>query len=331
MDKNTLALYDKDEEYVRGLMSYLVDARSMPVEVQAFTDKKCLTGYIKENPVDILLVAEAELDNEIEESNRSEMMILAEEEGHYEVNGHKAICKYQSCENIMREVMDYYSEQPKPLQRPIGKVKTELIGVYSPISRCFKTSFAVALGQVLSLNNKVLYVNLEDYSGFHQIIGQTYMMDMSDLLFYVNQKKKNFPCKLASVVQNIGGMDFIPPVISPIDLATVDRDIWVEFFNELFSCDYDKIIIDFGESIGTMMDIMRECEKIYMPTKSDSVSMAKIEQFEALLRIMDKEEILSKLKRLDIPEFADVNGRLETLGESGLGKYSFEVYSRGEV
>ncbi|MBR1892055.1 MAG: hypothetical protein IJ815_00795 [Lachnospiraceae bacterium] len=330
MDKNTLALYDKDEEYVTNLMSYLVDAKSMPIEVQAFTDKQCLTGYIKENPVDILLVSEPELDNDIEEANRAEMMILAEEEGHYEVNGHKAICKYQSCENIMREVMDYYSEQPLPLHRPLDGRSTELIGIYSPVSRCFKTSFAVALGEVLSQNNKTLYVNLEEYSGFHQILGQNYMMDLSDLLFYVNQKKRNFPCKLASVVQNIGGLDFIPPVISPLDLKSVDRDIWIEFFNELLSCDYDKIIIDFGESLNAIMDIMRECSRVYVPTRNDSVSQAKVEQFEALLRIMDSEEILKKLRKLEIPSFEDVNGRLENLGDGELGRYALSTYMRNE-
>ena len=105
MKKNTLAVFDSDEEYVTKLMSYMSDRRSVPLEIQGFTDKDRLKEYIKGNDVDILLIPEGDLDEDIEAYDTGEMMVLSENDSSDDGKGHKVICKYQSSENIMREIM----------------------------------------------------------------------------------------------------------------------------------------------------------------------------------------------------------------------------------
>ena len=321
MKKNTLAVFDPDEEYVTKLMSYMNDSRSVPLEIQGFTDKSLLKDFIKGNDIDILLIPEDDLDDDIEACETGEMMVLSENEGAKDSRGHKAICKYQSSENIMREVMCYYAEQPLLEAGLISNVDTEIITVYSPIRRSFRTSFAFALGEVLSEKEKVLYLNLEEFSGFNQLLQKNFMSDLSDLLFYIDQKKRNFPCKLASMVEKAGLPDYIPPVISPLDILSVSRETWIILFNELCGCDYTKIVVDLSDSISGFLDILQASRTIYMPVREDTVSKAKLEQYEAMIHIMECGEILEKTREICIPFMNELNGNLYTLSDSPMGDF----------
>ncbi len=322
MDKNILAVFDTNKEYVTKLMDYLMECRSVPLEIQGFTDKECLRSFIKNNAVDILLIPEDGMDEEIEAVTTGEIMILSEENIAHDGKGRRAVFRYQSSENIMREVMGYYADRPETEFISNTNAGAKLTGIYSPVGRCFRTSFALALGQVLSERNKVLYVNLEDYSGFNKLLQQNFMTDLSDLLFYVGQKKRNFPCKLASMVQKIGNMDFIPPVISPLDIRSVDKETWITFFNELMRCDYDHVVVDFGDTVDGFLDILQGCSRVFMPVREGAVSEAKVEQFEAMLRIMERENILDITEKIQIPYFGSLSCPPEMLGQSELGEYA---------
>lgn len=321
MKKNTLAVFDTDEEYVTKLMSYMSDSRSMPLEIQGFTDKKRLKDFISDTKVDILLIPEEELDDDIETCDAGEMMVLSEDDGVRDSRGHKSICKYQSSENIMREVMCYYAEKPVRELSVVNSVNTELIGVYSPIRRCYRTTFAFALGQVLAEREKTLYLNLEEYSGFNQLLQKNYMSDLSDLLFYIGQKKRNFPCKLASLVEKAGMLDYIPPVIAPVDILSTERETWILLINELCNCDYSKIVVDISDSISAFPEILLSCRRILMPVREDTVSRAKMEQYEAMLRILEYGDVLERTEKFKIPFISELNGNMYGLSDSPLGDY----------
>ena len=64
--------------------------------------------------------------------------------------------------------MACYGEEKSldPVTFPVLKKTMVIIGVFSPLGRCLKTSFALALGQILAKERAVLYLNLESYSGF---------------------------------------------------------------------------------------------------------------------------------------------------------------------
>ena len=65
------------------------------------------------------------------------------------------------------------------------KKTTEILGVFSPLGRCLKTSFALTLGQILAKDKAVLYLNMEEYSGFEELLGKGFAHNLSDLLYYV--------------------------------------------------------------------------------------------------------------------------------------------------
>ena len=322
MTNNVMAVYDKDEEYVMRLMNYFSETRPVDIEIQGFTDLNYLKDYASEKRLDVLLIQDSQMCADIEEMKIGKIMVLSE--GEYEAEdgkGHKTIYKYQSTENILREVMCYYAEEPPVHLGVLNGTKSRLIGVYSPVKRSLKTSFALCLGQILSHSRKTLYIDIEDYHGFNYIMNQNFMADISDLLFYIQQSKKNFPCKLASVVQRMGSLDYIPPAISPEDIKQVKAEEWMQFLNEVTDCNYDYVILDIGDSVREIRGILNVCETIYTPVREDFISRAKLEQYETWLRIMECEDLLKKTEKLSFPFFNDLEGPPENLENTSLGDH----------
>ncbi len=331
MKKYILAVCDLEEKYALKLMEYLKVQKGVPFEVQAYTLVEKLMDYGMHNHIDILLVSEKAVCEEMKDLNVEQIFVLSEEKEETEEYGFRCIYKYQASENILREVMCYYAEAKQPVYiRNHNHNKIEMIGVYSPVKRALKTSFAITLGQILAKEHRVLYINLEEYSGFNTLMKTIYMSDMSDLLYYISQNRKNFIWKLASIVQNIGELDYIPPTLSPMDIRHITEDQWFDFFDELRSCDYEIIILDLGESVDGLFNILRECKKIYTPVKDDAVSYAKMEQYEALLRIMEYEDILEKTVRLSFSYLKGIEYGFENMVYGDLGKYVRKILAGGD-
>lgn len=137
-----------------------------------------------------------------------------------ELGGYAGVYKYQASSQIVREVMACYGEEKSvlPVQSSALKKSTDILGVYSPLGRCLKTSFALTLGQILAKERPVLYLNLEEYAGFEELFGRSFSGTLSDLLYFVQQGENNLSVKLSGMVQTAGTLDFIPPVQSPLDI-----------------------------------------------------------------------------------------------------------------
>lgn len=326
MEKNILAVCDLEEKYALKLMEYLKLHKGVPFEVQAFTLVDKLMDYGVYHHIDILLVSEKVVCDEMKELNVDQIFVLSEEKENVNECGFRCIYKYQATENILREVMCYYAEVETPLHvNRFADKEVEIIGVYSPVKRTLKTSFAITLGQILAKESRVLYINLEEYSGFNSLMKKIYMSDMSDLLYYISQNRKNFIWKLASMVQSIGALDYIPPALSPLDIRRITGKQWVDFLDELRKCDYDIVILDLGESVDSIFDILKECKRVYTPVKDDAVSCAKIEQYEALLRIMECEDIIKKTVKLSFSYLKGIEYGFENMVYGDLGKYVRKV------
>ena len=63
-----------------------------------------------------------------------------------------------------------------------GRGLAKVLGVYSPVGRCLKTSFALTMGKLLAQEERVLYLNLEEFSGLSVLMKEEYKSDLSDLL-----------------------------------------------------------------------------------------------------------------------------------------------------
>lgn len=304
MKKSIFAVCDLESSYACNLMDYLNEKRNTPFEVQAFTNVENLINFARENPIEILLISTRAMCNEIRELPINRVIILSEGEKlqDFDLEDYPFVYKYQSSDQLVSEVMEYYAEvHPHAYIFP-AVTQTKLIAVYSPVSRVRKTSFALALGEILAETKQVLYLNLEEYSGFEELFHVQYRADITDLIYFARQKEGSLIYKLNSVVQTFHGLQYIPPALCPADVRDVTGEEWLSFLQEVMVCgDYDLMILDLGSQVDGLFQILQKCSRIYMPVQDDLISVAKLAQYGKLLGMLEMGELEERTKRLRLP------------------------------
>lgn len=169
-----------------------------------------------------------------------------------------------------------------------------LIGVYSPIHRrkdqiCY--SYCEALGRSVP----VLYLNLEGNSGDNYYFQNREGNDLGDLLYYMRQDNMNLGLKLVGMIRQKGGVDYIPAIRNEQDFRNVDREEWLRLFEAILEKSiYEILLLDLGDSINGLYQILENCGRIYTPYIDEGIAKAKLDQYEKSLRISGHGEILSR-------------------------------------
>lgn len=337
MKKHIFAICDPEAEYARNFMDYLNRKKNLPFEVQAFTGSESLIAYGKDHRIELLLIAEEAVCGELRDLDIGKIIVLTEGVCSPAKSPYAEVYKYQSSAQVVREVMACYGEETSilPMQSPVLKKTTEVLGIYSPVGRCLKTSFALTLGQLLGKNRPVLYLNMEEYSGFENLFGKSFPANLSDLLYYVRQGEQNLTARINSMVQTVGQLDFIPPVQSPLDIRGTPWQDWICLIQEItLHSPYEVLILDIGNGIDEMFQILDLCGRIYMPVLADKISCCKIAQFESLLRALEYPQILTKMVKLQLPFHSELEKRnlyVDQLPWSGLGDYVKELIRKETI
>ena len=304
MKRNIFAVCDLEVEYAVNFMEYLNRRKNLPFEIQAFTSVESLGNFAAAQHIELLLISARAMCREVREMDIGKVIILSEGTLPQEMDLYPSVYKYQPSSQILREVMSCYGkgEESRPLLFPVMKRNTQILGVYSPLKRCLKTSFALTLGQILAREKAVLYLNLEEYSGFEELTGTSPQNGMSDLLYYVRQREKNLVLRVNSLVCSVNNLDYIPPVHTPWDIREAPWEDWEWLLSELErNSGYEVLILDIGTEMDEIFRLLDRCSRIYMPVLSDKVSLAKLSQYENLVRVWDFPQILEKTVRITPP------------------------------
>ena len=323
MDKRILAIFDGEESYAYRLMEFISEKRNLPFRVYVFTDKKKFYSCAKTEDIECLLVSESVYGQEVEVLKIPHIIILSENGENLNKALHH-INKYQSCENILHEVMEYYTEKSEavPTALRTGIRKMQIIGIYTPIGRCLQTTFSLTLGQMLARRFKTLYLNFEVYSGFSRLLSRTFDSDISDLMYYFACAREKLACRMESMVETVNGLDFIPPDEIYQNLAGIRGSQWMDLFQETEkSSEYEYLILDLTDSIMDLWEVLKGCDHIYTISRDDGMAMAKIEQYEKVLEQMEYGEITARTTRWKLPVFKQLPRQMEELTYGELAKY----------
>ena len=107
---------------------------------------------------------------------------------------------------------------------------------------------------------------------------------------------------MGSMTQRAGELDVLPPFDSFLDFVSVSRDEWIRLFHEIErGSDYEYLILDLSDGVQGLFDILRLCDVIYTLSREDGFAMAKIAQYEDVLKKSNYEDIWKKTKHCTIP------------------------------
>jgi hypothetical protein len=302
LKKDIFAVCDLEASYATKLMEAIQEKQGAAFEIRAFTSANSLCEFAAGKEISLLLISARAMCQDIRDLKVGKMMILSEGEQSEELVEYPCVYKYQASDDLVAEVMGYYAAQRQEMPQALLKKNMRCVAVYSPVKRALKTSFALTLGQIEARERRVLYINLESYSGLSWLMEKEYTSDLADLMYFVKRGYGSLAYKLQGVVQSLDNLDYIPPALSPMDIRSVTCEEWLTLFGEIEAYStYDMVILDMDETVDGFLEILRHCHTIYMPVREDGLARAKLEQYDRLLEMTGYEDLREKTLRLKLP------------------------------
>lgn len=297
MSVKNLIICDNECAYANALMENIVAKEELSVRVHACTNWEMALRLLQKEGADLLLIDEEWMPHVEQEAKGVQVFCLTADRYRVKEEHAGTIYKYQCADMIVAELFEGAN-----VFRTVRRKKQQFVAVYSPIHRAGRTSFAKALGNELAGNGKVLYLNLEEYPA--ELLDGT-GSDLSDLLYYLKQESDNIGLRLDAMVRQERSLFYLPPIPFSSDLREVTAKEWLELFEKLSQSCYEIVILDLGESVQGLQEILGICDRIYMPVLGDEISEKKLKRYEENIRRQNLFHLEEKTRKIFMDEDAE--------------------------
>lgn len=325
MTHKIMAICDTEEGYAFRMAEYLLEKVRLPYTLHLFTAVEELEKFAGREEIEILLIAESAWRLIKEEYVRKQVaqMFILQESGEAAGEDMRCISKYQSPEMVVQEMLTVIADGSGWKECPEATdTAVKMIGIYSPVKRCLQTSFALSLGQLLAKEHKTMYLNFEMYSGLGELLRREYQTDMLDVMYYFQSARQKLALRLPTIVQNAGGLDYIPPMQYSLGIREVPGEQWLALCRDIAAIgEYEYMILDLDDGIDGLFDLLKNCQKIYTITKEDPFAQAKLRQYEQMLQQGELGEIAEKTVKCRFPIFQELPDSLDMMTHGELAGY----------
>nr|WP_304578330.1 hypothetical protein [uncultured Acetatifactor sp.] len=313
-----MALCDTEEEYAQLMTEFMRKQKNLPWELHTYTNVDTLLGT-EQSGLAMLVVAESAFCQELRGLAPGCLVVLGES-GVMRWEDISYVDKYQEAEEVFRQLLGVYMEIAD-IQLPFLRTnrKTVFIGNYSPVHRCMQTSFAITMSLMLAKKHSTLYLNFEHYAGISELLPDMQTLDLADLLYFLNAQKDKFRLRLQTILKHKGALAYVPPVKSGQNLITVTPQEWLGLLERIEELEeYEYVVLDLGESMQGLFEILRMCRHVYTLTREDRIARGKLLQYEQVLALYEYGDVLGKTKRLSLSHIQKLPEELEQLTKGDL-------------
>ena len=322
-----IAICEKETVFVQILADCLRKKFRKDLEVEAFDNTEKLIATAKEKTIVLCLLGEKMADSfTLDELLKRTQNIIY-------LSGKRRedrVFKYQSVEHIVADLFRICAEQEIPLLRErtllTCKKDMKIMAFYAPARHLMQSTIALTMGQILSKEKKVLYLNLEPYSGFEYLLQKTFDHDLMDILFFLKEEKEKVRLRMESMLERIGSLDYIPPVFCYPDMEEIDSSLWQKLLERIVEeMDYEILLLDLTEHTRGLLSLLEMCDEIYTCLPGDKLSLARAEQYERMLYHMKKDYLLERTKKSIVPSFYDIPPSAAMFTHAELAGYIKEI------
>lgn len=309
LKKIRLALYDKSD-YMKNFMQYLYRQKYHALETRLFTSFENLLCQAKKGEIDVLLGGEeAEEEFTVLHSLIPQIILLSEGNMVREDSAFCKIFKYQSVPDIMREVLAVVADDDSIVytEKRATHKSAEILAVYAPFGGSGVSQYAFSMAKDLSGKFRTLYVNLEAFYGFCEIVTDKKgkpvedFRGMSEVIFYIRQKKEKLALKLESIIVTEQKLDCLLTVEDYRDLFYMTKEDMNKLIQVLLlETDYEKIVFDIGFITDAMMVLLEKADRIFMPEARHPIQKSKQQAFERLILREHLEQIWNKTDKVPV-------------------------------
>ena len=303
-----IAICDKETVFVQILAECLRKKFKKKLEIEAFDKADSLLAAAKEKTIVLCLLGEKMADSFV----LNELLSYTQNIIYFSAKKREdRIFKYQSAERVVADLLRICAEREIILFKEsilfTRRHDVKILGFYAPARHSMQSTIALTMGQILAKEKKVLYLNLEPYSGFEYLLQKTYDHDLMDLLFFLKEGKEKFRLRMESMLESIGGLDYIPPVFCFPEMEEIDFSLWHQLLERIVEeTDYEIVVIDLTEYTRGLLSLLEICDEIFTCLPGDRLSLARAEHYESVLNHMKKGYLLERTKKSIVPSFHDI-------------------------
>lgn len=280
---------DEDEKYAVMLADFINSKHIFCYNAIAFTSKLALEESLER--YDIKLLINGVDKTEFEQADN--VVWLVDEKNPSMDN---AVCKFQAAESLVKDIL----LKSNNLTYAGKRTNSKIITVYSPATKCFKTSCAIANAIELGRESKVLLLNFEQFSGLENILCNV-RGGLSEALYYYKLSEANAIGKVMACMDRFEGFDYLAPAVCADDISDLTNGELIKFILFLVDKgDYDNVIVDAGGFYGCPWELLELSDIVVMPNALDCMGKRKVAGFEKYLLSMDKMTLLDKIVKMDI-------------------------------
>lgn len=210
--------------------------------------------------------------------------------------------KYQEVNFIVDEILKNIGDEIKDV-REHGhiRVKTRVAAVYSLSENEFQLPFAVTLGDILGEKERVLVIDLQENSGFKQLINQDVTQGLEELLIMAAGGK--YSCgRMVASIGHMGSLDYVYPINNTESLCELNAALCLKLIQMICQeMDYDVLIINLGVRFQGFFEFLNRCNEVYLMQKRGGIYQWRELEFMAELTTRGYQSIVDKLVRIELP------------------------------
>lgn len=319
-----IAWIDEEETYLKQLKGYLIRKREAFLKIHTFSGAEAFLDCREHTEFDAVVMTKSFWETLYEPKAQSKQIFLLEESGGLPFLDCLFVKKYQSAENLLGQISTILWQGKNKNCSVFFEKPAELIGIYSPVHHEDQMLFGMTMAQILGEEQKVLYVNLMEHSGFYQLTETKISEDVGDLIYGMMHKEYDFTVGMRRISRNYKSFDYIPPAVNPEHLSELTEVLFEQLLLELKNCSgYDVVILDFGRIFPGFVKMMPAFESFYCLGREGMVNRLRMEEFTEYLN-KEGEHVAAHMNRILLPEqmhFPEAGSPLESSLYGGMGDY----------
>ena len=209
-----------------------------------------------------------------------------------------SVFRYQKGSEILRQIFQIYERSNKKnLSGWCRTLDLEMTAFYAPGGHELLLPISIAYAAVCGESDKVLYLNLAEFSGMAALLSDKDGKTFSDLIYGIRQKKDQFPLCLQSVLHHAEKFDYLLPPENPQDLYEVqkeDLECLVSLLQE--KTDYRMVIWNCGALNRPVEQVFQCCSRVFGVVKDRSFGKYRKSEFERFLQKDLQRQLREKLQ-----------------------------------
>lgn len=313
MSKIKVAIFDMDKGYRERFADYLMNYKGAEMELAVFTSEPFFYEALKVDKFHLLVLGSGyEVVLPKTRIRKVPVLVLTESTHSYvketiEMLDEQVVytSKYQSMDVIIQKMQLLSELKERNGNVRVAQRNLQIAGVISPVRHEMQMLFSLLLARNTAKEEKVLYINLLEFSGFTEVFGAA-EYDLEDVILQVRGAETKVERFLACIYER-EGFSYISPMQNPENVREItseDVRCLLEFVAEY--TDYQTVILDIGLNVSDLAGVLLNCDRIFCLGKRGYLFETQMRQFFSYMEKIVDTAFIERIKQVELPGQAKV-------------------------